>query len=137
MTWLVIIAVIVVAFLSWNLYRRLGADRIQQFIDRRREQSRFAGRGEYVDGNRHLEVAMAVTSSVFYYENSDMQASIDLQWVQEIEYDTELTTGGVIADGKVLRLRSHSQAFEFVVPNADLHRWHLMLPPKRLVTAAV
>ena len=120
-----------VAFLGWNLYRRFGTDRIAKFTERRRGSSRMVSRGEFVDGNRHLDVALAVTQSTFFYENSDMQASIDLQWVREIEYDTELATGSAVPGGKVLRLRSDSQTFEFVLPNATVARWHMMLPPRR------
>ncbi|HEV7768506.1 MAG TPA: hypothetical protein VGQ76_26135 [Thermoanaerobaculia bacterium] len=133
MTWLVIVAIITVAFLSWNLYRRFGADRLQALNEKRRATSRLVGRAEFVDGNRHLDVAIAVTQSTFFYENADMQASIDLQWVREIEYDSELSTGTTPPTGKVLRLRSHSQTFEFVLPEDVVARWHMMLPPRRAV----
>ncbi|HUP62395.1 MAG TPA: hypothetical protein VNA69_18465 [Thermoanaerobaculia bacterium] len=135
--WLTILALVVVAFLGWNLYRRFGTDRIGAFNDRRRATSRLVGRGEFIDGNRHLDVALAVTQSTLFYENSDMQASIDLQWVREIEYDTELATGLAIARGKVLRLRSHSQTFEFVVPHDVVERWYLSLPPRRDIAPGV
>ncbi len=124
-------AAVAIAFLAWNLYRRFGTDRIAVFNDRRRASSRMVGRGEFVDGNRHLDVALAVTQSELFYENADMQASLDLQWVREIEYDTELATGGAVAGGKVLRLRSDSQTFEFVLPNDTVARWHLALPARR------
>jgi hypothetical protein len=104
-------AVVAVAFLSWSLYRRYGADRIGELNETRRSSSRMVGRGEFVDGNRHLAVALAVTQSTFFYENRDMQASLDLQWVREIEYDTELATGSAVAGGKILRMRSDSQTF--------------------------
>lgn len=133
--WLSILAIGVIVFLSWNLYRRLGADRITAFIEKRRPTSRMVGKGEYVDGNRHLEVALSVSQSTFFYENADMQASIDLEWVREIEYDTELATGTVPSSGKVLRLHSNSQTFEFVLPNDLVARWHMMLPPRRAVAA--
>jgi hypothetical protein len=133
--WLTIAAVVVVAFLSWNLFRRFGADRIFALNEKRRPTSRMVGKGEFVDGNRHLAVALAVTQSTFFYENADMHASIDLQFVREIEYDTELATGTVPATGKVLRLRSHSQTFEFVLPNDVVARWHMMLPPRRVMVA--
>jgi hypothetical protein len=131
MTWLSLLAVVVVAFLGWQLVRRFGVDRLAKFNERRRTTSRLVGRGELVDGNRHLDVALAVTESTFFYENADMQASIDLQWVREIEYDTELGTGTAPVGGKVLRLRSASQSFEFVLPNDMVPRWHLVLPPRR------
>jgi len=129
--WISLVALVVVAFLGWNLYQRFGADRIRALNESRRSTSRLIGRGEFVDGNRHLEVALAVTQSTFFYENADMQASIDLDWVREIEYDTELATGTTPPTGKVLRLRSNSQTFEFVLPDDVVARWHLMLPPRR------
>ena len=137
MPWLVLFAVIAAGFLGWNLYRRFGSDRILAFNEKRRESSRIVGRGELVDGNRHLEVALAVTQSTFFYENADMEASIDLQWVREIEYDTELSTGTTPATGKVLRLRSHSQTFEFVLPDDSVARWHMMLPPRRATDSSI
>jgi hypothetical protein len=97
----------------------------------------MVSRGEFVDGNRHLAVALAVTDSTFFYENSDMQASLDLQWVREIEYDTELATGSAVAGGKVLRLRCYSQTFEFVLPDDLVARWHMMMPPRRAAEPAV
>lgn len=133
--WLSIAAVLAVAFLGWNLYRRFGLDRIAELNERRRTTSRMVSRGEFVDGNRHLAVALAVTQSTFFYENSDMHASLDLQWVREIEYDTELATGLVVDGGKVLRMRSDSQTFEFVLPNDVVARWHMMLPPRRVMEA--
>ena len=128
---------VVVAFLGWSLYRRFGVDRIGEINDRRRATSRLVSRGEFVDGNRHLAVALAVTQSTFFYENRDMQASLDLQWVREIEYDTELATGSAVAGGKILRMRSDSQTFEFVLPNDTVPRWHLMLPPRRPLEPAM
>ena len=130
-TVLTIAAVIALAILGFNLYRRFGADRIAAFNDKRRGTSRIVSRGEFVDANRHQAVALALTQETFFYENGDMEGSIDLQWVREIEYDTELATGLAIASGKVLRLRSHSQTFEFILPNDVVARWHMMLPPRR------
>ena len=137
LAWLTVLAVIVVALLGWNLYRRFGADRIAAFNEKRRATSRLVSRGEFVDGNRHVDVALAVTQSTFFYENADMQASIDLQWVREIEYDTETSTGLAVVNGKVLRLRSHSQTFEFVVPHDVVARWHMMMPPRRAMAPGI
>lgn len=135
--WLILVAVIVVGFLGWTLYRRFGADRIQALNDKRRPTSRIVSRGEFVDGNRHLDVALAVTQSTLFYENADMQASLDLDWIREIEYDTELATGTTPPTGKVLRLRSKSQTFEFVLPNDVVARWHMMLPPRRAMAPLI
>ena len=124
-------AAVVILFLCWNLYRRFGADRIAALSEKRRATSRIVSRGELVDGNRRLEVALALTGDTFYYENADMAGSLDLQWIQEIEYDTQLATGAAIDDGKVLRLRCHSQTFEFLLPDDVVVRWHMMLPARR------
>lgn len=135
--WLSIAAVVVVAILGWNLYRRFGVDRIEAFKEKRRSTSKMVSRAELVDGNRHLEVALSLTGSTLFYENSDMQASLDLHWLREIEYDTELATGTTPPAGKVLRLRSNSQVFEFVLPEDVVARWHMMLPPRRATDAAL
>ena len=136
LTYVSVAAIVVVSLLGWNLYRRFGVDRIEALNKKRRASSRLVGRGEFVDGNRHLDVALAVTQDTFYYENGDMEGSLDLQWLREIEYDTELATGSVPPSGKVLRLRSNSQTFEFILPNDVVPKWHLMLPPRRPGTTA-
>jgi hypothetical protein len=132
MFWLTLVALVAVALLGWNLYRRFGTDRIAAFNDKRRAGSKIVSRGEFVDGNRHLDVALALTQSTLYYENGDMEASIDLHWVREVDYDTELATGVPITSGRVLRLRSQSQMFEFVLQQEDVTRWHVLLPPRRV-----
>lgn len=131
-----IVAAGALIFLCWNLYRRFGADRIAALCEKRRLTSRIVSRGEFVDGSRHIEVALALTGSTFFYENAEMQASLELQWVSEIEYDTQLSTGAAAEGGKVLRLRCYSQTFEFVLPNDSVSRWHMMLPPRRARNAA-
>ncbi|HKO57971.1 MAG TPA: hypothetical protein VJ276_19040 [Thermoanaerobaculia bacterium] len=129
--WISTGAAVVVLYLCWNLYSRFGADRIAALSEKRRATSRIVSRGEFFDGNRRLEVALALTSDTFYYENADMEGSLDLQWVREIEYDTSLATGAPIQGRKVLRLRSHSRTFEFLLPEDTAARWHMMLPPRR------
>lgn len=136
-TWFLIAAAIALAVLGWSLYRRLGADRIEKCMARRRPTARMVSRGDFVDSGRHVAVALAVTDSTFFYENSGMQATLDLQWVREIEYGTELTTGTAVAGGKVLRLRCYNQTFEFVLANDVVARWHMMMPPRRAAVPAV
>ena len=135
MVWISAAAVVAVVLLCWNLFRRFGADRIEALSERRRAASRIVSRGEFFDGSRRLDVALALSKDTFYYENGDMQASLDLQWIREIEYDTRLATGAAIEGGKVLRLRCYSQTFEFVLPHDVVARWHMMLPPRRDVAA--
>src|SRR5258706_7303613 len=130
-----LVAVIAVAVLGWMLYLRIGADRIESFTEKRRATSRMVGRADFVDGNSHQEVALALTASTFFYENAGMQASLDIDWLREIDYDDELSTGQSVDHGKVLRLRSDSRMFEFILPSDTVARWHMMLPPRRPQTA--
>ena len=85
---------------------------------------------EFVEGNRHLQVALALTNSDLFYENADMEASLDLRWIREIEYDTRLATGPAVEGGQVLRIRCVSQLFEFVLPTAVAMRWQTALPAR-------
>jgi hypothetical protein len=131
MFWVSVVALGVIGALVWNLYYRVGAARIEAIANKRRATSRTVTSGEFVDGNRHVKVALALTSTDLFYENADMKAYLDLRWVQEVEYDTSLATGQEVEGGKVLRIRSTSQVFEFVLPNAVVPTWHLMLPARR------
>lgn len=131
LTWISIAgAAVVLFFLSRSLLRRFGTDGIQVFLDKRRATSLLTTRGDFVDGDRHVDVAMALTSQTLFYENRDMEASLDLQWVSEVEYDTRVQTGAHIGDGEVLRLRCYSRCFEFVVPADSITRWQAMLPAR-------
>ena len=124
--------VAVVVFLVWILSKRFAADRIQRLNDKRRNSCRLVSRGEFVDGSRHIPVALALNDKTLFYENSDMQASLDLKWIEEVEYDNELSTGQTVPDGKVLRIRCLSQEFEFVLPAESNQQWQAVLPSHRL-----
>ncbi len=129
MTWLLLSALFVVAFLGWHFSRGFGADLTETLVEKRRATSRVASRGEFVDGTRSIDVALALTQSAFLYENGDMEASIDLEWVRTVEYDDALASGAPVA-GKVLRLRCSNRFFEFVVPTAAAAQWQSVLAPR-------
>jgi hypothetical protein len=133
---LIALAVTVLALLAAMLWKRLASDRLQLFNDQRRGSSQLVSRGEFVDGSRHLPVALALTDASFFYENADMQASLERQWIHEVEYDDELATGGAVGEATVLRLRCFSQTFEFVLPSGSVRQWKTFLPPHRMSAAA-
>jgi hypothetical protein len=133
---LVLVFVPLILFLGWVLWKRLAADRLQLFNDQRRASSQLVSRGEFVDGSIHMPVALALTDGAFFYENADMQASLERQWIHEVEYDDELATGGAVGDATVLRLRCFSQTFEFVLPAGTVPQWKSFLPPHRMSEAA-
>lgn len=129
--WLSIGGVVIVAALAWNLTRRFAADGIGRFKDSRRASSRLVSGAEFIDGSRHLPISLALNDRALYYENADMQASLDLDWIQEVEYENDLVTGQQVGHGKVLRLRCFSQVFEFIIPSDAVQQWQGVLPARR------
>jgi len=135
-TLVVLIAIVVIGVLAYFLRRQTIAGGVAVYSDRRRGSSQLVSSAEFVDGSRRMPVALALTDLTFYYENSDMQASLERQWIHEVEYDDELTTGQSIGDGTVLRLRCFSQKFEFLIAPAAVSQWKAALPPHRLSAEA-
>lgn len=136
MFWLLIAAAIAVGVLFWNLYRQFSSRRLHDFNQKRRASSRLVSLGEFVDGNRTLAVALALTDLTFYYENADMQASLDLQWIEEVDYDSALGSGRTVEGGQVLRLRCVRQVFEFILRHQDVAMWQAVMPPRRSTVVA-
>jgi hypothetical protein len=136
LTWLSIAAAGLVLLLCRDLVRRLRTDRIDALAEKRRAGSLVVSRGEFVDGNRRIAVAMALTKRTLFYENDDLEASLELHWVGEVEYDTRLGTGTSIEEGEVLRLRCYSQGFEFILPADAVMRWQTVLPAHRAMPDA-
>ncbi|HEX7190346.1 MAG TPA: hypothetical protein VF381_02135 [Thermoanaerobaculia bacterium] len=128
-----VVALGVIGTLGWGIYQRIAASRLDAIANKRRATSRIVSSGEFVDGSRHLKVAIALTSTDLFYENADLKAYIDLRLVQEVEYDSCLATGREAVGGKVLRIRCYSQLFEFILPNEVVPKWHLLLPQRRPV----
>jgi hypothetical protein len=126
---------VVVVLLVRNLFKRMASDSIGAFTDRRRPTSLLVSRGELVDGNRHLNVALSLTESMLIYENPDFEGSLDRTTIHEVEYENELATGQPVYDGKVMRLRCFSKTFEFVIPAAEMRQWETVMPAHRIGTS--
>lgn len=112
------------------VYLKLRAkDSIDAALTKRRGSSKLVSRAEYVEGAEKIPVALALTDSTFYYENADLEASFDLDRLDEIEYDDDLATGANLHAGcRVLRLRSHGATFEFVMDKGEAAKWESALP---------
>lgn len=122
-----------IAVLMFYFLRRHRQDQITGMLEKRRRTSKLVSRAEYVEGLESMPVAVALTADSFYYENPDLEASFDLNRIDEIEYGDELATGRVVeAHSHVLRLRSHGTVFEFILNTDDSARWKAALPPRRL-----
>lgn len=128
----VVLAVLVVVFLKVR-----QRDLLSAIMEKRRASSTLVSRGDYVEGAETIPVALALTPDTFYYENTDMESSLDLNRIDEIEYSDELMTGKNHGDDcRVLRLRSHGTAFEFLVDKSESKKWESVLPQRTLGNVA-
>lgn len=123
-----VIGVAALAFLVWFLYRKFAQDRIEEIIAKRKGTAKLAVPAHFVEANLRIPVALAVTDGSIFYENADLEARLDLANIEEVEYGTELFTGGEIHDGRVLRLRAHGHAYEFIVDKVTGEKIEAILP---------
>jgi hypothetical protein len=82
-----------------------------------------------MEGMEMIPVALALKNDAIYYENSDLQASIELALIEEVEYDDETATGHTMP-GKVLRIRAHNHVFEFALDLPTARQWETGFPPR-------
>jgi hypothetical protein len=119
------------AALVWWYRRSRLNDGFDLILTRHRPTAKVSSRAELVDGRNHIPVALTLEQQHIYYENSDLDATLDIDQIDEVEYSSDLLTGG-IATGAVLRLRAHGRAIEFVLDMAAARRWSELLPPHRM-----
>jgi hypothetical protein len=121
-----VLAVLVVIYLKVRQRDMVGA-----LIEKRKATSKVATRADYVEGADTIPVALSLSGDALYYENPDLEASFELQRLDEVEYADDLATGKSLHAGvRVLRLRSHGAAFEFVLDDQDAKKWMAALPPR-------
>jgi hypothetical protein len=134
MPWLgtvTIVGLVVLVALIWVFVRLRGKDRIEEVLAKQRGSARVCSRACLLEGMEEIAVALVLTADAINYENSDLQASIELPLVEEIEYDDETATGHTVP-GKVLRLREHNHVFEFTLDLATAKQWEAALPARRI-----
>ena len=125
------VGLIVAAALTVIFMRVRRKDLLGAIMEKRRASAKLVSRADYVEGVEKIPVALALTDTTFYYENMDLEASFELARIEEVEYADDLATGRSLAGGcRVLRLRSHGAAFEFVLDKNDCGKWQAALPPR-------
>jgi hypothetical protein len=125
---IVVLAVLVVVYLKLR-----QKDLISAAMQKRAASSKLCSRAEYVEGMEKIPVALSLTADTIYYENPDLEASFDLSRIDEVEYSDELATGRTVeASQRVLRLRAHGAAFEFLLDDAEAKKWMAALPPRMM-----
>jgi hypothetical protein len=133
---LAVLGLALAALLTRTLVKRFASDHIQRIMDGRRATSRLVTRGEFIDGSRYVPVSLALGALAIYYENQYLQASLDLDWIEEVEYEADLVTGHYAGEGRILRLQCFNEAFEFLIPSDALPRWQTLLPARSLPLSA-
>ncbi|MEA2416558.1 MAG: hypothetical protein QOI58_3215 [Thermoanaerobaculia bacterium] len=128
---LTVIGVVVLAILVWAYFRMRSKDHVEQVLAKHKASARVCSRACLLEGMEQIPVALALTADAINYENRDLQASIDLSVIEEVEYDDETATGHTVA-GKVLRLRAHNHAFEFMLDLPSAKQWETALPARRI-----
>ena len=126
---LVALALIAVVVLVWLERRRREDDRFA--VAQHRAGATLVSHAHLIDGRNHIPVALTLDPLQILYGNADLEGSIDIVQIDEVEYGSDLVTGG-IAEGAVMRLRSHGRAIEFVLDMAAAAKWSSLLPPHRV-----
>ena len=129
-----IVGVVVLVALVMAFFRMRSKDLVDGCLQRRQQGARVCSRADLVEGGARIPVVLAVTDDTLYYENPDMQASLELRHIDEVEYDDETATGHSVI-GKTLRLRSHGHMFEFVLDAKAAQQWQTILPGHRIDAA--
>jgi hypothetical protein len=128
---LTVIGVVVLAILLWVYFRMRSKDHVEQVLAKYKASARVCSRACLFEGMEQIPVALALTADAINYENRDLQASIDLSVIEEVEYDDETATGHTVP-GKVLRLRAHNHLFEFMLDLPSAKQWETALPARRI-----
>jgi hypothetical protein len=126
-----VVGVVVLAILIWIYFRLRSKDHVEQLLAKHRAAARVCSRACLLEGMEQIPVALALTTDAINYENRDLQASIDVAVIEEVEYDDETATGHTVP-GKVLRLRAHNHVFEFLLDLPSAKLWETALPARRL-----
>lgn len=128
---LIVLAIAVLSALAWFYRRQRDNDRFEAVMSRRKLTASICSRAQWIEGGNAIPVALALEPQRLSYENVDLDASIDLDQIDEVEYGSDLVRGGT-ANGSVLRVRSHGRAIEFVLDRAAAEQWSHSLPAHQM-----
>ena len=123
---------IVIVILVVILVRKLGEDKIEALLNKRHAEAKVASPALFVEGPSKVPVALTLTKNMLYYENTDLQANLDLSRIDEVEYDDDVSSAQTSGHGRVLRLRSHGQMFEFILNKQSADQFEEHLPPHHM-----
>ena len=123
---LLVVVVLTVVYLKFRSH-----DALEELM-KKRGDAKVAAYASFVEGPEEIPVALSLTDAALFYENPDMEARVDLERIEEIEYDDELSTAKEVKDGRVLRVRAHGHTIEFILDAKTAERFVAHLPPHRM-----
>jgi hypothetical protein len=127
---LILAAIAALFALAIWLYRSLRRDRFAELMARSRPGATICSRAHLIDGGSHIPVALTLHPTQVHYASDDLDGSVDIDRIDEVEYASDMVSGG-IASGAVLRLRAHGRAIEFILDVTAAEEWSQHLPPHR------
>src|SRR5437867_11117368 len=121
-----IAAVVALVVLVWGFRIARSRDNFAELIRRRKPTARISSMAELLDGGNHIPVALTLEKTQIFYESNFLQAKLEIARLDEVEYDSEQGTGK-----NILRLRAHSQSFQFILDASSARDWAVLLPARR------
>jgi hypothetical protein len=128
LTTVTFVGVVVLAALIWLFVQTRSKDLLEEKMAKRKASSKAVCKSELLEGPNRIAVVMSLEGNRVIYENADLDAFLEMENMEEIEYDDESSTGHH-AHGRILRLRSHGHAFEFDLDKEVAKQWEALLPP--------
>lgn len=128
----VILTIVTIAVIIWAVSRQKAKAGVSQLLNKHGEDALLAHRAIFMEGRERLPVALALTRESLFYDNLDLNARLDLDRIDEVEYDDETATGLSKVGHGVIRLRSHGHTFEFILTDSEIKEWQEHLPAHRL-----
>ena len=122
----VVFGAFAIFFLAWSLRNEHLREGFARLIRRRKMTARISSMAELIEGGNHIPVALTLERSQIFYENSFLHARLEIARIDEVEYDSEQGTGK-----NILRLRAHSQSFQFILDPSSARDWAALLPAHR------
>ena len=127
-----IVAAVAVPLLVWSLVKLFARDNIQRVAQRQESSARLVSLATFVDSNgRMVAVSLALGRTAIYYESAHAQSSLDLEWIEAVDYASHIAGGHPVDDGGVLRLHCFGRTFEFILRREALEQWKGMFPAYR------
>ena len=117
--------------LWWVRTRSRATNQYAAVLARHGSDAMISSHASLANGGRHIPVALTLEPARLFYENADLQATVDIDQIDEVEYTSDLLTGD-IATGAVLRLRAHGRSLEFILDVSAAEKWSRFLPPHRM-----